>query len=204
MIKRGQPLLLTGKKIRELKRAGKVRPLGTPVKTWMGVPLKIEGKAIGALVVNDYKDEDAFDRQDLELMKLVSGQVALSIEHSRTDQSLRESEELFRTLAEHSPNMIYLNKLGPILYANKKCEQILGYKRKEFYHPDFNFLQLVAPEFRELMKTYFGEHKKGREVPPYRSALLSKRGKRIDVLCTTKLIQHQGESVLLGILTEIP
>ena len=56
----------------------------------------------------------------------------------------KESEEKFLTLAEQSPNMIFINKRGRVVYANKKCEEVMGYKREEFYAPDIFIF--ITPE----------------------------------------------------------
>jgi PAS domain S-box-containing protein len=38
------------------------------------------------------------------------------------EEALRESEAKFRSLTEQSPNMIFINKNGKVVYCNKKCE----------------------------------------------------------------------------------
>ncbi|MCK4416294.1 MAG: MEKHLA domain-containing protein, partial [Thermoplasmatales archaeon] len=60
-------------------------------------------------------------------------------DRKQAEELLQKSEDKFRTLAEHSPNMIFINKKGRVVYANRKCEEITGYKREEFYSPDFDF-----------------------------------------------------------------
>jgi len=116
---------------------------------------------------------------------------------------LKESEEKFKTLAEESPNMIFINKQGRVVYANEKCEKITGYKRKEFYSPHFDFLTLIAPEYHERVRSSFARHLRGEEVEPYEYALVPKDGRRVEVLLSTKLIDYEGERAILGILTDI-
>jgi PAS domain S-box-containing protein len=41
-------------------------------------------------------------------------------------EALCESEEKFRTVTEQSPNMIFINCRGGVVYANRKCEQIMA------------------------------------------------------------------------------
>ena len=95
-------------------------------------------------------------------------------------KELGESEEHFRSLAEESPNMIFINQEGRIVYANKKSEEIVGYSREEFYSPSFNFLTLSAPEDVEKVKLAWAKHLKGEDIPPYEYALVTREGKRID------------------------
>jgi single-stranded-DNA-specific exonuclease len=126
-----------------------------------------------------------------------------TIERKRTEDKLQESEEKFRNLSENSPNMIFINKRGRVGYANKKCEELMGYKREEFYSPDFDFFTLIAPECRDLIKKSFSKHGKGKEVTPYEYTLITKEGKRIEAILTTKLIQYEGEKAILGTVTDI-
>ncbi|MFC1682801.1 PAS domain S-box protein [Candidatus Zixiibacteriota bacterium] len=203
MLRSEKPLLVTHREIRKLKQTGRVKPIGAPVKVWLGVPLRIRGIVIGALVVNDYRDEKAFDERDRELLELISDQIALSIESKKVQESLRESEKLFRTVAEHSPNMIYVNDFGQIIFVNKKCEQVFGYKRKEYYSADFDFLTLMTPESRDLARKHLIRHKKGQEVPPTEYTMVTRRGRQFRALNTTKLITYNGQPAILGILTEV-
>ena len=124
-------------------------------------------------------------------------------DRKKTEKSLIESEEKFRNLAEESPNMIFINKNGRIVYANKKCEEIMGYKREEFYRSDFNFLILIAPEYRKLITENFKRHIAGKDLPPYELAHITKDGKRIESILTTKVITYGGEKAFLGIITDI-
>jgi PAS domain S-box-containing protein len=124
-------------------------------------------------------------------------------ERKRTEKALVESEEKWRTLAEQSPNMIFVNKKGRVVFANKRCEEIMGYKEQDFYSPDFSFLQLFASESVDLVKSKFSRHLKGEEVAPYESTLATKDGERIEVIISTRLIEYEGERAILGIITDI-
>lgn len=131
-------------------------------------------------------------------------EVTLEItERKRVEETLRESEEKFRNLAEQSPNMIFLHKKGRVVYANKKCEEIMGYKTEEFYSPDFDFLKLISPESKDLIKANLERHTKGQEVAPLEYTLIAKGGGKIAAILTTKLIKYEGENAILGTVTDI-
>jgi len=124
-------------------------------------------------------------------------------EKKKAEEALRESEEKFRSLAEQSPNMIFINKKGRVVYVNRSCEETMGYPIDKFYSPDFDFLCLIAAECRDLIIDNFKKHLKGDELPPYEYVLITKEGKRIESIITTKLIDYENEKAILGFVTDI-
>jgi len=133
----------------------------------------------------------------------VRGVIVNISEQKNIEERLRESEEKFRNLAEQSPNMIFIHSKGRVAYANKEAENAMGYKREEFYSPDFNFLNLIAQESKELAKSSFSEHMKGKDVAPYEYKLATKEGRIIDAVLATKLIIYEGETAILGTVIDI-
>lgn len=114
-----------------------------------------------------------------------------------------QSEFLFNVLSEQSPNMIFINKKGKVVYGNRKCEEIMGYSRKELYAPKFDFLSLIAPEYRKNVVENFKKHMSGKEIPPTYYELITKKGKRIYARHDTKLIDYEGERAILGVITDL-
>lgn len=121
----------------------------------------------------------------------------------KAEEMLREPEDKFRKLAEPSPNIIFIIKSGRIVYASRKCEELLGYKKEEFYSPGFDFLLLIAPEYRDLIKENISKHMKGQEIPPYEFLFITKNGKKIDAIIDTKLIRCGRDTAILGIIKDI-
>ena len=124
-------------------------------------------------------------------------------EHKRADEALRESEAKFKTVAEELPEMIFINRGGRVVYANSRCEEVMGYTKNEFLSPDFDFRTLIAPEFLETVEANFRSHMEGKEILPYEYALVTKEGNRIETIISTRLIDYGGDRALLGIVTDI-
>jgi len=124
-------------------------------------------------------------------------------ERRLAEEKIRERETIFRDLAEKSPSMIFINRGGRVLYANRLCEEQMGYTREEFYSPDFNFMSMIAPESLETIRENYQRHLSGEEVPPYEYALIRKDGSRLDAIISTKLISYRGDTSILGIVTDI-
>ncbi len=119
------------------------------------------------------------------------------------EQWLRESAEYFHNLAEQSPSMIFINQRGRLIYANQRCHEVMGYTQQEALAPQFNFLALIAPESQDTVRDSFRRHLQGEEIPPYECTLLTKDGRKIRSIVTTKLIQHAGGQAILGVITDI-
>lgn len=120
-----------------------------------------------------------------------------------TDAPAPKMGPAFRIITEQSPNMIFINKGGRVVYVNRRCTQEMGYSSKELCAPDFDFMTLIAPESVDLVRSNFAKHMQGRNVRPYEYCLITKQGVKIEAIITTKLIRYQGEAAILGIITDI-
>ena len=121
--------------------------------SWLGVPMRLGERVTGVISVQAYRPR-AYGEEEQQLLLTIADQVAVAVENARlfeaaqteiverrlAEQVLRESEEKFRNLAEQSPNMIFINRGGRVVYANRRCEELMGYTREEFYAPGFDFL----------------------------------------------------------------
>jgi PAS domain S-box-containing protein len=121
----------------------------------------------------------------------------------REHRSLRESEEKFRLLVEYSPNMVFFNRDGRILYANEKCEEIMGYSRDELCSSDFNFFTLIAPECMESCRRQFGNRFDSHGTPTGEYTLITKQNERLEVILSTKAVSYLGEEAIIGVVTDI-
>jgi PAS domain S-box-containing protein len=124
-------------------------------------------------------------------------------EQRRIEHALRESEEKFRTLAEESPNMIFIMVGERVVYTNQRSLEVLGYSREEFYSPKMNTMMLIAPEYLEKTSRAFARYLEGQEVEAFEYALITRSGKRIPAIIATRLIDYEGKRALMGVITDI-
>ena len=132
-------------------------------------------------------------------IRTLEKQVAASSEKTAS----KKSAHAFRTFTDQSPNMIFINQGGRIVYVNKRCVEDMGYSREEFYASDFDFMSLIAPESIDLIRTNFKRHMTGEDIEPYEYSLINKKGQKIEAIITTKLINYNRSQAILGIVTDI-
>ncbi len=111
--------------------------------------------------------------------------------------------EYFRVLAEKSPCSIFINCGGRVVFVNELASVTIGYSKEELYAEDFDFRVLAAPESQALVEQSFHRHMSGEDVEPYEYELLTKDGRRIPAIITTRLIRWHGKSAILGIITDV-
>ncbi|MCF8241763.1 MAG: PAS domain S-box protein [Melioribacteraceae bacterium] len=123
VIKTNKPQLLSLEQIYKLKDDGIIDLVGTPSKIWLGIPMRVGKEVKGAIVVQSYTDEKAFNESDLQLLSFVSAQIGLSVERKQAEQDLKESENRFKNLAESITDIFFaLDKDYKIVYWNKASE----------------------------------------------------------------------------------
>jgi PAS domain S-box-containing protein len=97
-----------------------------------------EGKAIGALTIYS-REPDPFSDDEVKLLTDLTGDLAYGISvlrlrsaHARAEQTLRESEEHFRTLAESIPHAVWVAAPdGRVEYANQLFLDYRGLRLEE-------------------------------------------------------------------------
>ncbi len=120
VIKTGKSIFLTPEKRAKLMKEGKIAQAEWKSKLWLGVPLKIENKVIGAMAVQSYQDQKAFEKKDLKILEFVSDQIAIAVNRKRAEEALRTSEQLNRAVIDNSPlGITARDKNGTLLIANE-------------------------------------------------------------------------------------
>ena len=128
VIKRNKSMLLRFPDIQRLEKAGEIERIGSPAKCWLGVPLEVENKVTGIIVLQDYKDENAIGNRDRELLEFISTQVAAIIFKKQADEEIRR---LYQSIQQSPVSVIITNIEGKIIYVNQKFIEITGYSREE-------------------------------------------------------------------------
>lgn len=136
VLRKGESVLVNRAKFKELSQAGEVELVGSPSPIWLGVPLKVKGKTIGVIVVQDYKNESLYDESAMNIMNYVSTHIAQIIESKRnSDEIIKITEELKR-----------LNR------TKDKFFSIISHDLKNSFHIINSTTQLMFDDYDEFSK----------------------------------------------------
>ncbi len=145
VIRTGEAQLVDIEREKELTKLGEIEPVGAPCESWLGVPLKHDGKTIGVFAVQSYSEDVLYTQSDAALLEFASDQIALAIERRRHQDNLRITQEKQRRVFESSPDpMIVVDPAAMILDFNSAFlevfnvdpELVYGQKIFRFIHPD--------------------------------------------------------------------
>ncbi len=100
-------------------------------------------------------------------------------EQKRSEETLRGSEERFRTMFELSPEAIVLiDKSGKIITTNKKVHDWLGYEPEEIIGKRISKLPFFTKTSLFKVLRHFKQRMQGRDIPPYELEFLDKKGQK--------------------------
>jgi len=153
VIKHQKSLLANEAEINKLCESGEIEIVGIPSKIWMGVPLSVNKKVIGAIVVQSYDNPDAFTEKEKLMLEFVSHQISTSIERKKIEQELKLMGKAF----DQSPiTIVITDKNGNIEYTNPKFTETTGYTTEEVKGKNPRVLQSGSQSkayYQELWET---------------------------------------------------
>jgi PAS domain S-box-containing protein len=120
----------------------------------------------------------------------------------KATQSLQESEEKFRTLAETTTAAIFIHQGQKLVYANTAGETMTGYTREELLQEDF--WTLIHPDYQELAKERGKARLRGEQVPQeYEFKFVRKNGGERWAATTAGVIEYGGQPAIIATLFDI-
>ena len=146
MLVRGEPVHVP--RVAELSdeaRDARESLLAGGVRSYLGVPVHIGPRLVGLLGFHCLRSEKSWSPHEIAWIRLVANLFTSALERMRSDLALRESEERFRALAEHSTDPICeFSADGRFLFASPSFTELMGYPREELAR--LRFADLVHPE----------------------------------------------------------
>ncbi len=163
-------------------------------------PIKIGKRTIGILYTE--RTSEKFKEDELKYFDLLCLRLGSALWDITLKKKLKESEQKYRNLVENALTGIFIFQDGKFVYVNKYFEEITGYNLKDL--KKIHFWEIVAPEYREIVKQRGIAREKGEKVPPrYEFKALRKDGKIIDVEVYATRIKYKGKPAVQGHAADI-
>jgi len=134
VLRTGEDVLVDANKDLELREAGEVDLIGEPQAIWLGIALKLEGRNMGVMVLQDYKDPKAYGEKEKQLLVFVSEQIAIAIDRKRQIESLKK---ITRELRESNA-------------TKDKFFSILAHDLKNPFSTLLGYSEILTTEYHEL------------------------------------------------------
>jgi|APSaa5957512622_1039677.scaffolds.fasta_scaffold01900_4 GAF domain-containing protein/HAMP domain-containing protein len=99
IVRTAQPLMIV-ENTEERSAALGAKLVGKPAKSWLGSPLMIEGKVIGAIIVQDTENEKSFDENALRFVNTLAVQVSGAIHNAQLLEDSRRRAIQLESAAE--------------------------------------------------------------------------------------------------------
>ena len=101
IIHTGQSLMIVeNTEERTVALGAKIAGSGAPAKSWLGSPLKVKGKVIGAIIVQDTEKEQSFDENSLRFINTLASQVSGAIHNIQLLEDSRRRALQLESAAE--------------------------------------------------------------------------------------------------------
>ncbi|HEY0430010.1 MAG TPA: EAL domain-containing protein [Pyrinomonadaceae bacterium] len=117
--------------------------------------------------------------------------------------SLKESEERYRTLFENANDLIYVHDLkGNYLSINEAGVRIFGYSREEALK--LNIQKIIAPDHLKIARRMLAKKIAGAKQTAYEVDCITKTGERLTLEVNTTTIFKDGEPIAIqGIARDV-
>jgi PAS domain S-box-containing protein len=136
-----------------------------PSGSLMKVPIRHASKVIGLLSIQS--GLHVYDQAALGDLEALADHCGEALNRIRAEESLYESEERFRQLAENLEDVIWITDRGlqNVLYINSAYEKIFRRTRDSVYQDLGSFLETVHPDDRQRVEEMLAGERNGQHLP---------------------------------------
>ncbi|MEB3278417.1 MAG: AAA family ATPase [Lyngbya sp.] len=153
-------------------------------KSILCVPLINQGQLVSIVYLENNLTTGAFTPQRVEVLKLLSGQAAISVENAQLYTEVRENESRFSQFLEAIPvGVAILDASGKPCYTNRVAKQLLG---KEFMS------DITVEQFAEVTQVYIAGTKS--PYPPQKMPIVQALSGESTTVDDIEI--HQGDRII--------
>ena len=142
IIRTGKSALVDTEMDEELMKRGEVELTGPQSQIWLGVPLKIKEKIIGAMVVQDYKDPKTYGETDKQLFDVIAFPISRAIER--------------KIVEDEKEGMI--NQLKDLNRSKDRLFSLISHDLKSPFNSLLGFANILIDEYDSLTQLEIKEY----------------------------------------------
>lgn len=168
VLRQKKSVLLDRKGVKSLEKAGEIELSGVLAHSWLGVPLKVENRIVGVLVVASFSKNLEYDQTDLELLEFVSEHLALAMARKQSEEKLisakdkaEESDRLKSAFLANLSHEIRTPMNAIVGFAELIGDSDLNEKERAYYSDQVvansNYLLKLISNIIELSKIQSGQ-----------------------------------------------
>ncbi len=115
VLRHGKPKLLNTADYEALVKKGEFEIIGKLAIEWMGAPLKADGRTVGVIAVQTYREDRRYAREDLDLLVFVAQHVGSALVRARAIEETRQ----------RNAELAIVNEIGAALAKQLDFQEIV-------------------------------------------------------------------------------
>ena len=175
------------------------------IKSVLCLPILNKGKLSAILYIENNLSTNAFTRNHIKIIRLLTSQASVSLENARLYESVFQSEEKYRTILKSmEEGYLEFDLKGAFLFVNDAITRIFGYSRDEIIGKSaFSFIK--AEQSAHAYQTYNQVFRTGASKQAFEHQMIKKDGSIVDIEVSISLIVNQEgrKTGFRGILRDI-
>ncbi len=200
VLRTGTAVLLDSSAELVLRQRGEIVTSGKPTAVWLGVPLKIDEKAIGVMAVQHYTNPKTYDQSHLQMLENISSHVAKVIGRKHAEEEKIRAEARFYKAFHASPIGMSIATLtdGIFLDVNEALTRVSGYEFAELIGKG-SIILYADPEDRARMVALLRD---GQPVRDFHCELRTKSGVKRSVQVAAERLEVQDTECVLVLVRD--
>lgn len=142
ILRTGKSALVDAEKDEELRQKGEIELVGPQSPIWLGVPLKIEDKTIGVMVVQDYINPECYGKREKRILDVISYPISRAIERKMVEE---EREEMIKKLKESN-------------LTKDQLFSLISHDLRSPFNSLLGFAEILTTEFESLTQRDIKEY----------------------------------------------